>query len=132
MVTRDLLWRTHDPVLDAEKGSLFKTSILNEIRLAIEVLGCGGEIGYYRTSEQSEVDFIWHRSSYAVGIKVKASTRWRSEYSRTMYRLINEGALTKGYVVYLGDAIETIGPITIYPVSEFVRALYAGEILLDG
>jgi uncharacterized protein len=128
-VVRAILTRTRDALRDDEKGSLLEIMILNEVRVAMTSLNCGGDISYYRTTEQREIDFIWHRGTTAIGIEVKASTRWRSEFGSALSELHKEKVVSRCIGVYLGATRQTIGAIDIFPVEDFVSELQGGEIL---
>ncbi len=128
-VARAILQRTRDKVRDEEKGPLLECVVLNELRAAMNILNCGGELSYYRTSEQSEVDFIWSRGDLVVGIEVKASNRWRSEFGRTLAHLKREQALNRCVGVYLGNEKQRAGVIEVFPLTQFADELRHGRVL---
>jgi len=128
-VTRAILQRTRDKVRDEERGGLLETIVLNELRSAMNYLNCGGELSYYRNGEQSEIDFIWSRGKHAVGIEVKASSRWRSEFGSTLSRLQKEGVIQKGVGIYLGNEAQRSGSIDVFPLAQFAAELERGKIL---
>ena len=92
--------------------------------------GCGGELAYYRTASGSEVDFIWTRGKHAVGIEVKASERWRTEYGRPLADLQRAGVVAGCYGIYLGDRALRDGPIRVLPLQAFLRELGRGRVLV--
>jgi predicted AAA+ superfamily ATPase len=128
-VGRAILQRTRDEVREEERGALLETLVLNELRSAMNSLNCGGELSYYRTSEKSEVDLIWSRGDLSVGIEVKASNRWRSEFGRTLGRLKDEGAIARGIGIYLGSDKQRAGGIDVLPLRQFAEELSRGEVL---
>jgi uncharacterized protein len=130
-VVRVTQGRTRERVRDEEKGVLLETVIFNELKIALNVLSCGGALSYYRSSEKAEVDFIWHRGDTAVGIEVKASTRWRSEFGTTLTRLHSEGVITSCIGVYLGEYPEQHGPLKVLPIKDFVDELHQGNLLRE-
>lgn len=128
-VVRALSRRLREPIESAERGMLLETFLFHELRAHIAYSGCGGELAYYRTPSGSEIDFIWTRGKSSVGIEVKASARWRPEYSRTLLELHGCKSLTSCHGVYLGDTALQDQSVRVLPVFEFLRNLYEGRIL---
>jgi len=91
--------------------------------------GLGGELRYWRTPAGSEDDFVWTRAGRAVGIEVKASTSWRSEFGAPLKSLMADRIVQSGFGVYTGDAELKDGPLRVLPWRTFLRQLAAGHIL---
>ncbi len=102
---------------------------MHELRAYLSYLGVGGELSYFRTAAGLEIDFIWSRGKRHVGIEVKASERWRSEDKKALASALADGIIDKAFAVYLGDAPLRDGDIQVFPVQQFVDALYAGKII---
>jgi predicted AAA+ superfamily ATPase len=128
-VARALAGRLREPLTDLERGFLLETWILHELRAAMAFQKLGGRLHYWRTPSGSEVDFIWTRGDRAVGVEVKATARWRSEFGRTLKGLITEGTLRAGYGVYTGAAELKDGRLFIWPLQRFLQRLEAGQVL---
>jgi predicted AAA+ superfamily ATPase len=128
-VVRALGRRLHEPVGDQERGHLLETYVLHELRAWIERSGCGGDLSYWRTPSGSEIDFVWKRGKRAVGIEVKASTRWRHEDSRALRELLDARRLLRGFGVYRGDRPLRDGPISVLPAETFLDRLLQGEVI---
>ena len=128
-VVRALTRRLREPLDPAERGTLLETLVLHELRAQIAYSDCGGDLSYYRTPSGTEVDFIWKRASHAVGIEVKASSRWRLEFSRALTELHATGIIQSAWGVYLGEQPLQVGPIRVLPLSAFQRELAAGRVL---
>jgi predicted AAA+ superfamily ATPase len=126
---RTLANRVRDPLTDWEKGPLLETYVLHELRAAVAYLNVGGEISYWRTPAGVEIDFIWARGDKAVAIEVKSAPQWRSGYSRPLQRALEEKTVTAGYGVYLGSRNLREGPVQIFSIQEFLKRLWAGDIL---
>lgn len=127
-VVRAITGRLHDRLLSEERGRLLETLIRGELEAAIDGLGSGGRLAYWGLPSETEVDFIWHRSSHATGIEVKASERWRSEFGRGLTTLLDDKKIERGIVVYLGRHPMRVGEIDVLPLADFVRKLWAGEL----
>lgn len=127
-VARALAGRGREPLEAGERGFLLETWVLHELRAAMAFHRSGGQLHYWRTPHGSEVDFIWTRGQRAVGIEVKASERWRREFGGPLKGLIEEGVVQAGFGVYSGTAELQDGPLRVFPVGRFLRALAAGEL----
>ena len=128
-VARSLARRLREPLDGAERGALLETLVFHELRAQIAYGATGGELAYYRTPSGTEIDFIWTRGARAVGIEVKASERWRPEFSRAAAELHRGGVLAKCFGVYLGDRPLQDGPVRVLPLHAFARELTAGRVL---
>lgn len=128
-VARALAGRVRAPLDSAERGQLLETLLLNELRAWMNVASTGGELSYWSVHSGAEVDFVWHRGSEAIGIEVKASSRWRREYGRPLESLIASGHLQSGFVVYCGEEVLTHNGVLSLPVVEFMERLNRGEIV---
>ncbi len=131
-VARALARRLREPLDGAERGTLLETMVFHELRAQIGFGATGGELAYYRTPSGTEIDFIWSRGKLAVGIEVKASARWRPEFSRAAADLHRAGVLSKCYGVYLGDRPLQDGPVRVLPLHAFLRELASGRVLPKG
>ncbi len=128
-VVRALSGRLREPVEQAERGHLLETYVLHELRAFQSYAQVGGQLAYWRTPSGSEIDFIWHRGARAIGIEVKAATRWRSESGAALRDLVGNGTLSRGFGVYLGTDALKDGPLTVLPLRRFLERLARGEIL---
>lgn len=128
-LVRALGRRSREPLDSDERGKLLETLVFNELRAEISYSSCGGELSYWRTPSGSEIDFVWTRAKHAVGIEVKASTRWRSEDGRVLKELHAGGTLQSCYAVYGGAEPLRDGPIHVLPFASFTRELAAGRVL---
>jgi predicted AAA+ superfamily ATPase len=128
-VARALGGRLREPLDATERGALLETLVFHELRAQIGYAGLGGSLAYYRTPSGTEVDFVWSRGRRAVGIEVKASTRWRPEFSRALGELHRLGILSECFGVYLGERPLQDGPVRVLPLHSFARDLAAGRVL---
>lgn len=128
-VVRAIQNRLREPIESAERGPLLETLVANELRSRINISGCGGELFYWRTPGQTEVDFIWSRGKNAVGIEVKAAPVWRKEYGSALNQLFHEKRLQKCFGIYLGSVRLKDGAVEVLPVKEFMKNMARGKIL---
>ena len=131
-VVRALGRRLREPLEATERGSLLETLVFHELRAQIAYSDCGGELSYYRTPSGTEVDFVWTRAAYAVGIEVKASARWRPEFGSALAELRAAGVIGSAWGVYLGERPLQAGPVRVLPLHGFLRELASGRVLTVG
>lgn len=129
-VVRAIQKLLRDQVGSAERGILFETWLLNELNAYIAYAGIGGELSYWRTSDGAEVDFIWKRGANIVAIEVKSTSRWKDEYNSGLQSLLSSNLAIKAcYGIYCGHEMLKKSFGFVLPWEEFLRRLYAGDIL---
>lgn len=127
-VVRALSGRLREPLEGVERGFLLETWVLHELRAAMAFHNTGGQLHYWRTPSGNEVDFVWTRGSRALGIEVKVSHRWRSEFGAPLKELIARKVMTSGFGVYTGTVELKDGPLRVLPLRQFLRALARGDV----
>lgn len=128
-VVRAIQNRLREPLESAERGALLETLVLHEIRSWMNISGSGGELYYWRTPNQTEIDFVWMRGKKAIGFEVKAATVWKKEYSSVLNQRFQEKLLQKCFGIYLGDARLKDHEVHVLPLKEFMRDIALGKIL---
>ena len=128
-VVRALAGRSREPLERAERGPLLETYVFHELRTHQDQSGAGREFSYWGTPSRAEVDFIWTRGRRAVGIEVKAITRWRGEESRALAELVTSGIVQRAFAVYEGSRPLRSGPVDVLPLARFLELLTAGKII---
>lgn len=122
-VVRAVANRLRAPLQDSDKGGLFETWVLHELRAHLQLAGCGGDISWYRTGGGREVDFVWTGAEYSVGIEVKATPRWRSDHGAVLRELLQQGAIRHAVVVYLGEHALVDEGVQVLPASQWAASL---------
>jgi predicted AAA+ superfamily ATPase len=128
-VVRALRGLLRERVEGAERGALLETLVLHELRAHMAILGCGGEISYWATPSGGEIDFIWRRGKHAVGIEVKASSRYRRDFAVALHDFLERRLIASAYLVYDGSEILKDGKVSILPLKHFLRRLAAGQVI---
>lgn len=126
---RGLARRLREPLEGEERGHLLETLVLHELRAYQNVSSCGGDLAYWRTPSNTEVDFVWTRGRRAVAMEVKASTRWRREFAYGLKELSAAGVTSRSVGVYLGRARLQDDVVDVFPLMDFLRELDAGRII---
>jgi len=128
-VARAMSGRLRTPCEREERGHLFETYVLHELRAHNDYARLGGALSYWRTASGVEVDFVWSRGKENVAIEVKSSPVWKREYGAGLAALAEAAPLTACYGVYGGKERLVDGKLKVLPVTEFLDRLYAGKIL---
>lgn len=103
--------------------------MLNEIRAFISYSQIRGELGYWGTPSDSEVDLVWARGKRAVGFEFKSGKKWKSEFGGGLRTLLEAKKIDKAIGIYCGDDRIKGGPIVVLPWREFLKKLHQGEII---
>ena len=128
-LVRTLNGSVRDKLSNLEVGSLLETFILHELRSYRDYSNCGGEFYYWRTGSGVEIDFIWTRGDRAVGIEIKASSKWRRGNSRALQELYSLGKLDACYGIYRGEESLKDGDVSVLPCEVFLKKLHEGKII---
>ena len=130
-VARALSGRLPYPAAAEERGALLETLVHNELCAYMEYSGLGFPLFFWRTPDGVEVDFLCETASGYTAIEVKAAPAWRPAASRGPARLSAELGPKKvrSFGVYLGAREARYEPCRVLPVADFLRRLWAGEIV---
>ncbi len=126
-VVRALTGRVRFPLHDLEKGSLFETLILNELRASSVYLQNGASLSYY-SGDKEESDIIVSLGDEHIGIEIKSGHIWRRNYGTVLKKLIAAKKITRAYGLYTGERAMLDGPINILPVGDFLERIWGGTL----
>lgn len=130
-VVRALAGRLPLPPTPEEQGPLLETWLFGELRAFLSYRGLHYPLSFWRSYSGAEVDFLIETPTGFVGVEVKASQRWERRFLRGFAQLEKDcgpGEI-RGYGVYLGDREARWGQIEVLPALDFLRRLWAGEVL---
>ena len=128
-VVRALTGRLREPLDSAEKGRLFETWVLHELQAWMNYSRSGGELSYWRTAGDVEVNFIWQRGDKAIAFEVKSGKDWRPAFSNSLKNLSASARITAAYGIYDGERERLDKPVRVMPVKKFLAELWAGSII---
>ena len=129
-VARALSGRLAYPPSPEALGPLAETFVLNELRAWLAYQSLGYRLHFWRSYGGAEVDAVCETASGFVAIEVKASSHWQRRFNRGLRRLAAElGNNLTCYGVYLGERAAQWDDITVLPMQDFLRRLWAGEII---
>lgn len=104
-----------------EKGFQLETLVAHELRSATAYYDWGAEIRYWGTPSENEVDFIVSVGGEHIGIEVKYSRRWRSEFNKGLRVLLDSKKITRAIGLYTGTETIRKNGLEIFPVTEFLQ-----------
>ena len=68
-----------------------------------------------------EVDAILTVKGVSVGIELKAGATMKKEWSKTLVKMIDDGAISHGFIVYTGDRLIPLSNgVTLLPISNLM------------
>ena len=129
-VARALSGRLAYPPSPEALGALAETFVLNELRAWLAYHSLGYRLHFWRSYDGAEVDAMCETASGFVAIEVKASSHWQRRFNRGLRRLAAElGNNLTCYGVYLGERPAQWDDITVLPMQDFLRRLWAGDVI---
>ena len=108
-------------------GSAFEHFIYQELYAHSSYSDLNYSISYWRTTSQIEVDFIL--GNHEVAIEVKGTNSVQSRHLKEL-KSFSEEYIVKKLIVVSNDPMErSIGDIAVLPWNQFLKKLWAGEII---
>lgn len=126
-----------DPTDRLWQGAALETLIYHELRVYNETSRRHRPISYYRTPAGVEVDFVIeiaprrHQSRpRVVAIEAKRAERWQREWEKPMRGLAGAAGVDVDRMigVYCGTRGYRFGDLQVWPVQDFIRALFSGKV----
>ncbi len=129
-VARALSGRLPFPPTGDEQGTLFETYLLHEVRAWLSYSGQKYPIHYFRTHDAVEVDLVLEDSRGFVALELKCSDEWRTSHNAGFQRLRDEIPGLRTIGVFTGKRKQKSGDSVIWPYTEFLKALWSGDVIL--
>lgn len=126
-----------DPPDRLWQGAALETLIYHELRVYNQISRKHRPVSYYRTRSGVEVDFVVETSPRrpgkpprVVAIEVKRAERWETSWAKPMRALAETSGVKVDRMigVYCGSRIYRFDDVQVWPVSDFLKALHAGEV----
>jgi len=128
-VQRALAGLHRDKLSVSEQGILFETYVLNEFRALNSWRSHGAQLYYWRTPSGTEVDLIWKRGKRAVGFEIKSTGRWKPDFNKGLWALMESGEIEQAFGIYRGHRRLKVGNVTVLPCEEAIQMAHVGEFL---
>jgi len=126
-----------DPMDRLWQGTALETLLYHELRVYNEVSRKHRQISYYRTPAGVEIDFIIETARRRPGtppkvvvIEIKRAERWDRAWNKPMRNLADTSGVKVDRMmgVYCGSRSYRFDDIEVWPVEDFLKALFSGEI----
>ncbi len=130
-IVRALSERLAYPMHDEERGGLFETLVINEIRAYLDYMNLHFPLYFFRSYSGVEVDVLFETLDGFVAIETKSSTRWERKFNRGLHTITQElgDSKVRKFGVFNGAREQLIDGVRVMPIREFLRALWAGKLL---
>ena len=130
-VARALSERLPYPPTTEELGPLAEAFVLGELRAYLAYSSLGYKLHYWRSYDGAEVDALCETATGFVAIEVKASRRWERGFNRGLRRVREAlGAeRTTCYGAYLGERRALWDDVQVFPLLDFLKALWNGDVI---
>ena len=118
-------------LVNGERGFLFETYLLHELRAWLHYHDRTDPIAYWKTYDNHEVDFVVETRNGLVGIEVKSAARWDPRWNRGLAALRARApdGLHAAYGVFDGERALQVDDVLVLPWRQFLRQLWRGEVL---
>lgn len=107
-------------------GKVFEHFVFTELRAYLSYMQDKRPLRFWRSTSKMEVDFL---ISDEIAIEVKGTELVSEKHLTGLKALSEDLTLKQKIVVSLDSSRRRIGDIDVWPVKEFLAALWAGEII---
>lgn len=126
-ISNYLLHRFHLMPGTPEYGHAFESLVMQEIRAYLGYSDSEEELTYWHTYNKDEVDAVI--GDARVAIEIKSTDHIESEHKKGLQRFVEEHPDAKQIIVSRDTLTRRSGNIDLYYVTDFFKALWAGEII---
>ncbi len=121
-----LLNRFHLMSETPEYGHAFENLVMQEIRAYLDYTDSPEELTYWRTYNKDEVDAVI--GDARIAIEIKSTDRVESKHKKGLQKFVEEHPQAKQIIVSRDFLTRRSGDIDLYYVTDFFKALWAGEV----
>ena len=111
----------------ADFGHAFEHLIVQELIAYVSYAQLRKKLSYWRTTSGYEVDIVYGNAE--VAIEIKSAQEIQSKHLKGLKAFSEEHPNARGIIVSLDVARRTMNDVEIWPVKQFLDALWQGEIL---
>ena len=130
-MARHLGGTAHLHVHPEERGALFETFLLHELRAYLHYEDLEYPLSYWQPHGGNEVDFVIETKDGLVAIEAKSGERWDSRFGAGIGSLrerMPKGRV-KGIGVYTGSRALMVDDVRVLLWKTFLEELWAGRLL---
>ena len=111
----------------ADFGQAFEHLIVQELIAYISYSHSRKKLSYWRTASGYEVDVIYGDAE--VAIEIKSSQEIQSRHLKGLKAFSEEHPTARTIIVSLDAAYRTMSGVEVWPVDQFLKALWKGDLL---
>lgn len=136
-VARSAAGLLFDPIDRLWQGTALETMIYHELRVFNHTRNRNREIFFYRTANGAEIDFVIETRKrqpssvpHLVCIEVKLAEKWKHSWEHAMRSLQSSTKIKMDRMigVYTGQRTYHFNGLDVFPVKEFLKRLYQGNV----
>lgn len=124
-VVNSILGRKSVSPKTKEFGFLLEHYLANEIIAYKDYKNPDLIIEFWRQDEETEVDFVLNSN---IAIEIKSTDLVQEKHIKGIWKFSNEGPCSRKIVVSLDKRFRKMGDVEIFPIQEFLKTLWKGEI----
>lgn len=129
-VARHLGGTAHLGLHPEERGTLFETLVLHELRAWLHYEDLEYPVAYWQQHGGAEVDFVVETPDGLVAIEVKSGARWDERFLSGIRSLRERVAgKVRAFGVYTGERALELDGVRVLPWQEFLDALWKGRLI---
>ena len=122
-----LLNRFHLMSETPEYGHAFENLVMQEIRAYLDYTDREEELTYWHTYNKDEVDAVI--GDARIAIEIKSTDHVESKHKKGLQKFVEEHPHARQIIVSRDFLTRRSGDIDLYYVTDFFKALWAGEII---
>lgn len=122
-----LLNRFHLMSETPEYGHAFENLVMQEIRAYLDYTDSEEELTYWHTYNKDEVDAVI--GDARIAIEIKSTDHVESKHKKGLQKFVEEHPQARQIIVSRDFLTRRSGDIDLYYVTDFFKALWAGEII---
>ena len=122
-----LLNRFHLMSETPEYGHAFENLVMQEIRAYLDYTDSEEELTYWHTYNKDEVDAVI--GDARIAIEIKSTDHVENKHKKGLQKFVEEHPQARQIIVSRDFLTRRSGDIDLYYVTDFFKALWAGEII---
>lgn len=127
-VVRGLSNQLRKDISPYERGFLLETYLLHELKVWNQTHNWGAKLNFWKTYNGAEIDFIVELEDQKIGIELKSSSTWKSEFGKHLKKAKEERSITRSIGVYLGKRKLRDKSLEVFPIFDFLKILEKNKL----
>ena len=128
-VVRALTGQLRESIQNQDRGWLLETYLMNELKAWNQIHNWGAKIRFWKTHNNSEIDFVIEIKGKKVGIELKSSQIWKKEFGKYLKKAKEDKFIDRAIGVYLGDKNLKANFLDVYTLKNFLKILEKNSLI---